>query len=293
MDTFNNLPVISGRTRLTGLLGSPVAHSISPLMHNEAFRQLGLDYVYLCFDVKEDGLEAAVNGLRSMGAAGFNCTMPDKVKMCELADRLSPAAEMIGAVNTVVNENGCLVGHNTDGIGYMQAVREAGYNIIGKNMTLLGAGGAATAIAVQAALDGVSKLRIFNRRGRSFERAVKLADLINARTSCHAEVYDLMDETLLKASLSESAILTNATSLGMAPNENACPIADKALLHPELIVSDIIYNPRLTKLMALARESGCRTFNGLYMLLFQGAEAFRLWTGQEMPIPLIREKYFH
>ena len=283
---------ITGHTKLTGLLGSPVSHSISPLMHNEAFRLLGLDYVYLCFDVGEENLAETVQGLRHMGIAGFNCTMPDKTKMCELADGLSPAAEMIGAVNTVVNENGRLIGHNTDGIGYMQAVREAGHDIIGKNMTLLGAGGAATAIAVQAALDGVKELHIFNRRGRSWERAIRLADQINARTSCHASVHDLEDASALKSSLAESAILTNATSLGMAPNTDGCPIPDKSVLHPELIVSDIIYNPRQTRLMSLAKEVGCPTFNGLYMLLFQGAEAFRLWTGHEMPIAPVKEKYF-
>lgn len=290
--THTEHPPISGHTRLTCLLGSPVSHSISPLMHNEAFRYLGLDYVYLCFDVKEAGMEAAVNGLRTLNAAGFNCTMPDKTRMCELADRLSPAAEMTGAVNTVVNENGCLTGHNTDGIGYMSAVREAGYDIIGKQMTLLGCGGAATAIAVQAALDGVSKLHIFSRKGASFQRAVALADRIHARTACRVEVQELRDRTALKTAVSESAILTNATPLGMSPNEDACPIPDKNILYPELIVSDIIYNPRQTKLMTLAAETGCRTFNGLYMLLFQGAEAFRLWTGHDMPLEHIKETYF-
>lgn len=290
--TLHTLPTISGHTKLTGLLGSPVSHSISPLMHNEAFRHLGLDYVYLCFDVGEEHLEETVKGLRHMGIAGFNCTMPVKTKMCELADRLSPAASMIGSVNTVVNENGIFVGHNTDGIGYMQAVREAGHDIRGKQMTLLGAGGAATAIAVQAALDGVKTLHIFNRKGRSWERAVHLADRISNRTSCHAEVYDLMDTTALRASLAGSAILTNATPLGMAPHEDTCPIPDGSLLSPSLIVSDIIYNPRQTRLMTLAKKAGCPTFNGLYMLLFQGAEAFRLWTGHDMPISLIKEKYF-
>ena len=293
MDNRLALPVIDGHTKLTGLLGSPVAHSISPLMHNEAFRLLGLNYVYLCFDVKEDCLADTLKGLRCMNIAGFNCTMPDKTKMCELADALSPAAQMIGAVNTVVNENGRFIGHNTDGIGYMQAVKEAGHDIIGKQMTLLGGGGAATAIAVQAALDGVSSLHIFNRKGRSFDRAVQLEDRIQAHTCCKVSVFDLADESALKQSLADSAILTNATSLGMSPKEDACPIANEKLLHPGLIVSDIIYNPRKTRLLLAAERQGCQTFNGLYMLLFQGAEAFRLWTGQGMPVAPIKEKYFH
>ena len=131
---------ITGHTRLTGLLGSPVAHSVSPLMHNEAFRQLGLDYVYLCFDVKEEGLKTAVEGLKMAGIRGFNLTMPNKNKMVELVDCLSPAAGLIGAVNTVVNNDGILIGHNTDGIGFMRSVKDAGYDIIGQEMTVMGAG---------------------------------------------------------------------------------------------------------------------------------------------------------
>lgn len=143
---------ITGHTQLTGLLGSPVAHSISPMMHNEAFRQLGLDYAYLAFDVGTDQLEKAADGLRALNVRGFNLTMPDKNLMCSLCDRLSPAAEIIGAVNTVVNDNGIFTGYMTDGIGYMRSVEDAGHHIIGKKMTLLGAGGAASAILVQAAL---------------------------------------------------------------------------------------------------------------------------------------------
>ena len=153
---------ITGHTGLTGLLGSPVAHSISPMMHNEAFEQLGLDYVYLAFDVGTDKLETAVEGLRALNVRGFNLTMPDKNLMCTLCDRLSPAAEISGAVNTVVNEDGILTGHTTDGIGYMQAARDAGHDLAGKKMTLMGAGGAATAILVQAALDGLSEISVFS-----------------------------------------------------------------------------------------------------------------------------------
>ncbi len=283
---------ITGHTKLTGLLGSPVAHSISPMMHNEAFNQLGLDYVYLCFDVGTDGLKTAVNGLKQIGIRGFNCTMPDKNLMCELADELSPAASMIGAVNTVVNENGRLIGHNTDGIGYMQAVRDAGHNIIGKTMTLLGAGGAATAISVQAALDGVANINIFSIRDQFFDRAQKTVDLINSNTNCHAALYDLADDSELRKSIAASDILTNGTSVGMAPNIDNCIITDKNIFHNNLIVSDVIYNPEETKLLSMAKASGCQVFNGLYMLLYQGAEAFTIWTGKDMPVDIIKEKYF-
>lgn len=283
---------ITGHTGLTGLLGSPVAHSISPMMHNESFRQLGLDYVYLCFDVGTEGLKTAVEGLKTLGVRGFNCTMPDKNLMCELADKLSPAAKMIGAVNTVLNEDGVLTGYNTDGMGYMQAVKDAGYDIIGKKMTLLGAGGAATAVCVQAALDGVKEINVFSIRDQFFERAQKMVDAVNKETKCKVSLYDFEDESVLKKSIEDSDILTNGTSVGMAPNTEACIIKDSSFLHEGLIVSDVIYNPRETKLLQMAKEKGCHTFNGLYMLLYQGAEAFKIWTGKEMPVEIIKEKYF-
>ncbi|MFR8139126.1 MAG: shikimate dehydrogenase family protein, partial [Blautia hansenii] len=149
---------ITGETGLTGLLGSPVAHSISPLMHNYSFQSLGLDYVYLCFDVKEQGLKDAVQGLRALNVKGFNLTMPDKNKVLEHLDELSCAARLIGAVNTVENRDGRLIGHNTDGIGFMRSVAEQGLEMKGKTMTLLGAGGAATAICAQAALEHLDEL---------------------------------------------------------------------------------------------------------------------------------------
>ena len=142
---------ITGHTGLTALLGSPVAHSISPLMHNESFRLLGLDYVYLCFDVNEETLPAAVAGLKTCGIRGFNLTMPNKNKIVELLDELSPEAQLIGAVNTVLNDNGKLIGYNTDGYGFMQSVRDAGHDITGKNITVMGVGGASMAICAQSA----------------------------------------------------------------------------------------------------------------------------------------------
>lgn len=283
---------ITGHTQLTGLLGSPVSHSISPMMHNEAFSQLGLDYVYLCFDVGTDTLKTAVDGLKAIGIRGFNCTMPDKNLMCELVDHLSPAAKMIGAVNTVLNENGVLTGYNTDGIGYMRAVKDAGHDIIGKNMTLLGAGGAATAICVQAALDGVKEINIFSIKDNFWNRAQNLVDTINKETGCTARLFDLADKNELHKSISNSQILTNGTSVGMSPNVDQCIIEDLSDFPDDLIVSDVIYNPRETKLLRLAKERGLKSFNGLYMLLYQGAKAFEIWTGKEMPVDIIKDKYF-
>lgn len=284
---------ITGSTILTGLLGSPVAHSVSPAMHNEAFRLLDLDYVYLAFNVGTDSLKDAVKGLKTLGARGFNLTMPDKIAILDLVDELTPAARLAGACNTVINDNGHLIGHTTDGIGYMRSVADAGYDIIGKKMTLLGAGGAATAICTQAALDGVKEIDIFRRnRPEAFAQTVAFADRTAKDTGCKIHVYDFADETQMKKSLAESAILTNATNVGMAPDTDAIPIPNVQFLHPDLIVSDIIYNPRQTQLMKIAASMGCPVFNGMYMLLYQGAAAFECWTGLEMPVAEIKKKYF-
>lgn len=283
---------ITGHTVLTGLLGSPVAHSISPQIHNESFRLLGLDYAYLAFDVPLTNLKTAVEGLRVMNARGYNLTMPHKNQMCELADKLSPAARLSHSVNTIVNDNGILVGHTTDGIGYMNAIRDAGFSIIGKKMTLLGAGGAASSVLVQAALDGVSEIDVFNRPGTHFQQAQTLIDSLNRETSCKIQLYDLGDKKTLNDSIQDSAILTNGTSVGMSPNPDACIIDNFDVFHSELIVSDLIYNPRETKLMRLAKERGCSVCNGLYMLLYQGAASFELWTGEKMPVEEIKNLYF-
>lgn len=284
---------ITGSTILTGLLGSPVAHSVSPAMHNEAFRLLDLNYVYLAFNVGTDSLKDAVKGLKTLGARGFNLTMPDKIAILDLVDELTPAARLAGACNTVINDNGHLIGHTTDGIGYMRSVADAGHDIIGKKMTLLGAGGAATAICTQAALDGVKEIDIFRRnRPEAFAQTVAFADRTAKDTGCKIHVYDFADETQMKKSLAESAILTNATNVGMAPDTDAIPIPDVHFLHPELIVSDIIYNPRQTQLLKIAASMGCPVFNGMYMLLYQGAAAFECWTGLEMPVAEIKKKYF-
>ncbi len=283
---------ITGHTGLTALLGSPVSHSISPQMHNEAFRQLGLDYVYLAFDVEPGRLRETFEGLKAIHIKGFNLTMPLKTAIIPYLDELTPAARLAGAVNTVYERDGKWIGHTTDGTGYMRSVQDAGYDIIGKQMTLLGAGGAATAICVQAALDGVSSIHMFKRKNHTFQQTADFCSRLSEETGCHIQLYDINDKRQLADSISDSAILTNATNVGMAPDTEQSVLPDASLLHKDLIVSDIIYNPRETMLMRQAKEAGCSCFNGLYMLLFQGAAAFQCWTGQEMPIDIIKEKYF-
>lgn len=282
---------ITGTTRLTGLLGSPVAHSISPQMHNEAFRALGLDYAYLAFDIDPKDLKQAVEGLKLLNIRGFNLTMPHKTAILDMVDTLTPAAMLANAVNTVTVEDGKLIGHTTDGIGYMRSVEDAGFSIIGKKMTLLGAGGAATAICTQAALDGVTEIDMFKRKNASWESVLQFIKRVSQHTGCKVSLYDIEDTSQLKASITESAILTNATNVGMAPDTLATPIPTQ-LLDSHIIVSDIIYNPRETKLLQDAKNIGCPVMNGLYMLLYQGAASFECWTGHQMPISDIKMKYF-
>lgn len=283
---------ITGHTGLLCLLGSPVAHSISPAMHNEACKQLGLDYAYLAFDVLEEKMPQAVEGLRTMGARGWNITMPGKNIMCKLADKLSPASEISGACNTIVNEDGVLTAYTTDGVGFMRAVKDKGVDIIGKKMTLLGAGGAATAILVQAALDGVAEIQVFNIKDAFWERAQDIVNQLNGRTTCKVTLHDYEDPEVLRAAIADSAILVNGTSVGMAPKTDATIITDTTMFQPDLFVFDVIYNPKETRLLREAKAAGCKTSNGMYMLLYQGAASFELWTGQEMPVDIIKEKYF-
>lgn len=282
---------ITGYTQLTGLLGSPVKHSISPMMHNTGFQALGLDFVYLCFDVNEETLEDAVKGFRTLHVKGFNLTMPNKNKILEYLDELSPAARLIGAVNTVENREGKLIGHNTDGIGFMRAVREQDIDVAGKCITLMGIGGAATAICTQAALDGAGRIYVFARMTSKYlPRMKELIRRLKKETGCEILLCDNEDKDRLKKSLRESVLLVNATSVGMAPDEEGCILPGKDYLHEGLAVGDIVYNPWETRLLRMAKEAECKGFNGYAMLLYQGAEAFRIWTGKEMPVEVVREK---
>ncbi|MCR5825421.1 MAG: shikimate dehydrogenase [Oscillospiraceae bacterium] len=282
---------VTGHTGLLCLLGSPVAHSISPEMHNEACALLGLDYEYLAFDVGVDGLETAVNGLRTMGVRGFNLTMPNKNRMAKLCDELSPAARIAGAVNTVVNENGRFIGYTTDGIGYMMSARDAGVELTGKRMVQLGAGGAGTAILVQAAMDGVAAIDVFNAKDAFWPRVEHIVAQLNEQTSCAVTLHEMTDLDALRGCTANADLLVNTTPVGMR-RIPGCLIPDASYLHEGLVVSEVIYEPKETELLKMAREAGCRTFNGMYMLLYQGAASFKLWTGREMPTEAVKAKYF-
>lgn len=275
---------ITGHTELIGLMAYPIRHSSSPAMHNEAFAYLGLDYAYLAFEVDNDTLEDAVKGLRALKMVGANVSMPNKTVVHKYLDKLSPAAELCGAVNTIVNEDGVLTGHITDGIGYMRALKDNNIDVIGKKMTIVGSGGAATAVEVQAALDGVAEMSIFNIRDKFWENAEAAVKKISEKTNCKVALYDLADLDKLKEEMADSYLFANATGMGMKPLEGQTYIPDKSFFRPDLIVTDVVYSPRETAMLKMAKEAGCKTMNGMGMMLFQGAAAFELWTGKEMPI---------
>ncbi|MGM0861847.1 shikimate dehydrogenase [Bacillus atrophaeus] len=286
---------INGKTQLIGLLATPIGHSLSPTMHNLAFKKLGLNYAYLAFEVGNEQLEDVVTGMRALGVRGFNVSMPNKMKIIPYLDQLADSAKFSGAVNTVVNDNGILTGHSTDGMGYVRNLKEHGVDITGKKMTLIGSGGAATPIAIQSALEGLAEISIFARNDAFFEKAVENVRIINEDmkdSNCKANVYPLEDQETLRAEIASSDILANGTGVGMKPLEGLSVIEDVSMLRPDLIVSDVVYNPVKSKLLEQAEEAGCKTINGLGMMVWQGAMAFELWTEKEMPVAYINEQMF-
>ena len=274
---------------MLGLIGTPVEHSKSPAMYNLCFQEFGLDWAYLAFDVPAERAGEAVAAIRTLHMRGANVTMPCKNAVIPFLDELTPAARAIQAVNTIVNENGVLVGHNTDGCGYTQNLRRNGIEVEGKKIVLLGGGGAASAIAIQAALEGAAEIAVFNLRDAFWPRVEQgMKAIAQAAPGCAISLRDLEDRAALKAAIDRCDILSNATRVGMAPYEDQSNITDGSWYRPDLVVTDVVYAPPETKMLREARAAGCRTCDGLGMLLCQGAEAFRLYSGLEMPVEEIR-----
>lgn len=272
--------------RLVGIMGYPLGHTLSPPMHNAAFQYLGLDYVYVPFAVPPGNLADAVNGIRALHIAGCNVTIPYKEQVISFLDRLHDSAKMVGAVNTIVNRDGELWGYNTDGAGFLRSLtQELSIDIKGKSVLMLGAGGAARAVGFALAQAGVGRLLIANR---SFTKGLSLAQEIARAGTVIAEAVELVPEAL-SGCLRSADILINTLPLGMYPQVDAMPPINEEWLNPPLIVCDLIYNPRQTRLLAKAEQRGCRVLNGEGMLVFQGAEAFRLWTGHEAPVLIMRQ----
>ncbi len=281
---------ITGKTTLLGLIGTPVEHSKSPEMYNYCFDKFGLDYAYLAFDIPVEKTEEAINALKTVGFRGANVTMPCKQEAIKYMDELTPAAKAIGAINTIVNDNGKLIGYNTDGMGYTKNLERSGVAVKGKKIVLLGGGGAASAIAAQAALEGAAKISIFNLKDAFWDKLEKTVQRIaEAIPECEFTLNDLADKSLLKKFIDEADILSNATRVGMAPNDDATLIEDTSWFRKELVVTDAVYAPPKTRFLKEAETAGCIVCSGLGMLLCQGAEAFRLYTGEDMPIDEIKE----
>lgn len=284
---------IDGHTILIGLMAYPIRHSMSPTMHNNAFAKLGLNYAYLAFDIDADQLAAGVEAIRTLGMRGSNISMPNKQKILPLLDKLSPAAKLAGAVNTVVNDGGVLTGYTTDGTGFMKSLADERLDIRGKKMVLAGAGGAGTPIAIQAALDGVKEISLFNLRDNHWKQAQKNVEIINSQTNCHATLHQLEDQADFHDELQTADIYCDATGVGMKPLEDQVLVSDPSWFHQDMIVFDTVYAPRTTKLMQVAQEAHVHhVLNGLGMMLEQGAESFKLWTGREMPVDYIRNLLF-
>lgn len=281
---------IDGHFLLIGLMAYPIRHSLSPQMQNTIYSKLNVPYVYLAFEVDQKKLPDAIKGLRALGLRGSAVSMPNKQIVCQYLDKLTPAVEMSGACNTISNDNGVLTGYNTDGMGYMRMLKEAGINMIGKKITILGAGGAGTAIAVQAALDGVKEITIFNQKDECYTKIEAIAEKLNQNTQCQVSVVDLADKKQLRQEIATSTVLCNATGVGMKPLEGQSLITDPTMLHTDLIVTDCIYSPRKTKLLEIAEQQGCKTLNGIGMMLWQGVAQIKIWTGEEAPIEYVKEQ---
>ena len=274
----------TGKTEVCGIIGDPIEHTMSPVIHNTAFENKGVDYVYLAFRVKKEELGKAIEGMRALNMRGLSITIPHKVDVIQFLDELDPLADKIGAVNTIVNDGGVLRGYNTDADGFLQALLERGIEPKGKRVVILGAGGASRAISFILAERGAS-LAILNR---TWDRAKICADRISETFQSEVVVLKLDGENLATA-LGEADILVNTTSIGMSPDIDETPV-NAALLKSGLVVFDIIYNPIKTRLQREAELAGATVISGLDMLVWQGALAFEKWTGLKAPVELMKQE---
>ena len=281
---------INGYTRLAAVVANPIKHSISPFIHNSAFEATHTNGVYLAWEVEGTDLAETVANIRRYQMYGINLSMPYKEQVIPYLDQLSEEACLIGAVNTVVNREGTLIGYNTDGKGFFKSLPS--FKISGKKMVLLGAGGAAKAILAQAILDGVSQISVFVRSS-SMEKTRPYLEKLQNETGFKADLFALEDVSELQARITDSDLLVNATSVGM--DGKSSPVPSNLFLPKDLLVADVIYQPFETPFLKWAKEQGNQSINGLGMLLYQAAEAFQLWTGKEMPTDqiwdLLKQKY--
>lgn len=281
---------IDGYTRLAAVVANPIKHSISPFIHNSAFEVTNTNGVYLAWEVDATELAETVANIRRYQMYGINLSMPYKEQVIPYLDQLNEEACLIGAVNTVVNREGTLIGYNTDGKGFFKSLPS--FKISRKRLVLLGAGGAAKAILAQAILDGVSQISVFVRSS-SMEKTRSYLEKIQNATGFRVDLLALEDVQNLQDSITQADLLVNATSVGM--DGSSQPIPTSIVLPEKLLVADVIYQPFETPFLKWARKQGNQSINGLGMLLYQAAEAFELWTGKEMPTDqiweLLKQKY--
>ena len=271
------------RAELTGVFGDPVDDNPTGVVEEAAFAAKNLNYRYLTIKVLPEDLGKAMDSVKIFGMKGINLTMPHKIKVLPYLDELSPAAEIIGAVNTVIQKEGKLFGENTDGKGFVTALKNSGETLDKKNVTILGAGGAARAIAVECALNGAAHINIINR---SIEKGEELASLIQMKTDSSAKYLNWKNNMAIP---SDTDILINATSIGFSPNVTDKPDIDYTTITPEMCVCDVIFNPAETIFLKSAAENGAKTITGLGMLVQQAALNFTLWTGVEAPVDVMED----
>ena len=270
--------------KIVGIIGYPLGHSISPAMHNAAFRELGLDYEYVPFEVNPLDLKEALSGFRALHIAGFNVTIPHKETIVPLLDEVTKLARVIGAVNTVENQEGKLVGYNTDGPGFIDSLEEdAGFKPKGKKVMVLGAGGASRAVSIMLAEVGVKSLVLMDVLE---EKAKSLAEYIGAYFEVDCSFVGINTPALQKV-IDQADLLVNATPIGMHPKTDECPLPENIQLNKKSLVYDLVYNPAETELLKLAKAAGCRAISGLGMLVRQGGLAFTIFTGEEAPIDVM------
>ncbi|EHP87092.1 shikimate dehydrogenase [Methanotorris formicicus] len=273
--------MINAKTKLIGLLGHPVEHSFSPIMHNAAFRDKNLNYVYLAFDVLPENLRYVIDGAKAMGIVGFNVTIPHKIEIMEYLDEIDENAKLIGAVNTIKIENNKAIGYNTDGLGARMALEEEIGKVVDKSIIIYGAGGAARAVAFELAKN--NNIIIANR---TIEKAKSLAEEVREKLN---KTEEEVKYSGLDASLDEIDIIINATPIGMYPNVDVEPIVKAEEMHNDMVVMDLIYNPLETVLLKEAKKVGAKTINGLGMLIYQGAIAFEIWTNEKPSIEVMKD----
>lgn len=269
------------RSELVGVLGDPVDGNPTGVMEEAGFAANNLNYRYITVRVLPKDLEDAIKGVRAFGMKGINLTMPHKVLVIPYLDELSPAAKMIGAVNTVINRNGKLIGENTDGKGFTASLQKEGVVINGKNIVMLGAGGAAKAIAVECVLAGAEKISVINRNEES-GRA--LAALLTENSNCKVNYLKWQGKMKI---FQETDILINATSIGLMSDIDSKPDIDYATINDNMTVCDVIFNPTDPLFLKEARKRGAKTINGIGMLVHQGALNYTLWTGEDAPIDIM------